>query len=105
MVKMVERFAKGLGNAHSRKRIQANDGHHKDGWEHVGAKGGVGYDPGVDLRYAPGTPGYANDLIRTQLVDDKNNTDATDDVIYSGEVSISEVMYDAGTALESDSVD
>ena len=91
-----EAIAKGLDNAHSRKRIQANDGHHKDAWEPVKAKGGLGYDPGVDLRYAPGTPGYANDSIRTQLVDDKNNTDATDDVIYNGEVSISEVMYDAG---------
>ena len=82
--------------AHARKRYQANDGHHKDAWDHVGAKGGLGYDRGVDLKYAPGTPGYANDGIRDQLVDDKDTTDATDDVIFSGEVSISEIMYDAG---------
>ena len=82
--------------AHARKRYQANDGHHKDAWDHVGAKGGLGYDRGVDLKYAPGTPGYANDGIRDQLIDDKDNADATDDVIFSGEVSISEIMYDAG---------
>ena len=82
--------------SHARKRYQANDGHHKDAWDQVGHKGGIGYDPGADLTISPGTPGYPNTALLSQLVDDKNNADATDDVIYSGEISISEVMYDAG---------
>ena len=87
-----------IGAAHSfsRKRYQANDGHHKDAWEPVGHKGGVGYDRGTDLTISPGTPGYANDSMRTKLFDDKNNADASDDVTYNGRVSISEIMYDAG---------
>ena len=83
-------------NALARLRYQANDGHHKDAWDNVGAKGGVGYDSGVDLKIAPGTPGYANDSMRNALVDNKATEDATDDVLYTGEISISEVMYDAG---------
>ena len=82
--------------AHARKRYQANDGHHKDAWDQVGAKGGLGYDPGVDLRYAPGTPGYANNAVMTQLVDDKDTSTTTDDVLFAGSISISEVMVDAG---------
>ena len=83
--------------AHARKRYKADDGHHKDAWDQVGTKGGVGYDRGVDLKYAPGTPGYANDSIRGALVDDKSTRDTADDVIYNGAISISEVMYDAGS--------
>ena len=83
-------------NALARLRYQADDGHHKDAWDNVTAKGGLGYDRGVDLKYAPGTPGYANDSIRGALVDDKSTRVTTDDVIYNGEVAISEVMYDAG---------
>ncbi len=82
--------------SHARKRIQADDGHHKDAWDQVGHKGGVGYDRGVDLRHSPGTPGYANDSERNALVDDKATSDTTDDVLYTGEISISEVMSDAG---------
>ena len=82
--------------AHARKRYQVDDGHHKDAWDQIGAKGGLGYDRGVDLKYAPGTPGYANDSIRGALIDDKATRVTTDDVIYNGEVTISEVMYDAG---------
>ena len=91
-----EAIPNNLTNALARLRYQANDGHHKDAWDNVTAKGGLGYDRGVDLKYAPGTPGYANDSIRGALVDDKATRDTTDDVIYNGEVSISEVMYDAG---------
>ena len=85
-----------VGKTWSRKRYQANDGHHKDAWEGVGAKGGLGYDPGVDLRSAPGTPGYANNALVTQLVDDKGTRATTDDVAFAGSISISEVMVDAG---------
>ena len=82
----------------ARKGYAANRGHHKDTWEEngVGAKGGLGYDRGVDMKYAPGTPGYANNGIRDQLVDDKDTTVTTDDVIFSGDISISEIMFDAG---------
>ena len=91
-----ENIPNSLGKSHARQRYQANDGHHKDAWEQVGTMGGLGYDGEVDLKIAPGTPGYANDAIRDRLIDDKNNTNATDDVIYNGEISISEIMYNAG---------
>ena len=71
-------------------------GHHKDRWAQHGSMGGVGYDRGVDLKYAPGTPGYANDSVRTALIDDKATRDTADDVEYDGKVSISEIMFDAG---------
>ena len=82
----------------ARKGYAANRGHHQDTWEEggVGAKGGLGYDRGVDMKYAPGTPGYANNGIRDQLVDDKDTAVTTDDVIFSGDISISEIMFDAG---------
>ena len=70
-------------------------GPHKDNFEGGGNRG-TGYDPGVDLKNSPGTPGYPNDATRNALVDDKATAVTTDDVIYDGEVSISEVMYDAG---------
>ena len=91
-----EAFPNNRTQSHARTRYQANDGHHKDAWAQHGAMGGIGYDRGVDMKYAPGTPGYANDSIRGALVDDKATRDTTDDVIYNGEVSISEIMYDAG---------
>ena len=46
---------------------------------------GLGYDPGVDRRNAPGTPGYANNALQTTMDD-----------LTSGEISISEVMFNAG---------
>ena len=70
-------------------------GPHKDNFEGGGNRG-TGYDPGVDLKNSPGTPGYPNNSERNALVDDKATAVTTDDVIYDGEVSISEVMYDAG---------
>ena len=84
------------GKAFARKRYNADDGHHKDAWDNVGHKGGIGYDPGVDLRDAPGTPGYANNALMTQLVDDKDTSATSDDVAFMGAISISEVMVDAG---------
>ena len=79
------------GNAFARKRYNADDGHHKDAWDNVGHKGGVGYDPGVNLRDAPGTPGYANGALKDKLI---NKDDGA--VVFSGDISISEVMVDAG---------
>ena len=70
-------------------------GPHKDNFEGGGNRG-IGYDAGVDLKNSPGTPGYPNDSVRNALVDDKATAVTTDDVLYDGEISISEVMYDAG---------
>ena len=70
-------------------------GPHKDNFGGGGNRG-IGYDAGVDLKNSPGTPGYPNDSVRNALVDDKATAVTTDDVLYDGEVSISEVMYDAG---------
>ena len=57
---------------------------HKDDWEVVGTKGGLGYDPNVDLAIAPGTPGYANDAVKDRATD------------VEGNIVISEIMSDAG---------
>ncbi len=57
---------------------------HKDHWEMKGPVGGLGYDPGVDLAIAPGTPGYANNAQKANPAD------------IMGEVVISEIMYDPG---------
>ncbi|MDE2827512.1 MAG: lamin tail domain-containing protein, partial [Bacteroidota bacterium] len=57
---------------------------HKDHWRMDGPMDGLGYDPGVDVAIAPGTPGYANNAKK----------DKPADII--GEVVISEIMYDAG---------
>ena len=57
---------------------------HKDHWRMDGIVGGLGYDPGVDLAIAPGTPGYANNAQKANPAD------------ITGEVVISEIMYDAG---------
>ena len=75
-----------------------NDGAGDDrSWDAVGTVGGLGYDPGVDRSMAPGTPGYANNPVRNSLVDDAGTLAvATDDLTYDGEISISEVMVDAG---------
>ena len=83
-------------NALARLRYQADDGHHKDAWDKVEHKGGIGYDPGADLKYSPGTPGYPNGSLKNALVDDKATAVTTDDILYDGDISISEIMYDAG---------
>ena len=58
---------------------------HKDDWEpNVGFRGGLGYDPNVDPAMAPGTPGYPNDAVKEKPTD------------ITGEIVISEIMYDAG---------
>ena len=72
-------------------------GAHDDVWDAVGSVGGLGYDPGVDRRMAPGTPGYANNPVRNALVDNRGTlANTADDLMYDGEISISEVMVDAG---------
>ena len=81
-------------NTWARIRYQRNDGHHKDAWEVVEAKGGLGYDPGAELLNSPGTPGYDNNAVKTQL---ENKLSPKPDAEYDdGEISISEIMYDPG---------
>ena len=84
-----------------------NDGDGDDrAWDAVGSVGGIGYDPGVDRRIAPGTPGYANNPVRNALVDNRGTlANTADDLLYDGEISISEVMVDAGPPLEPHPVD
>ena len=80
--------------AWARLRYEEDDGHHKDAWEIVEAQGGIGYAVGADLEYAPGTPGYENDALKTQL---KNKISPKPNAEYDdGEISISEIMYDPG---------
>ena len=81
--------------AWARIRYEKDDGHHKDAWNVVETQGGLGYAPGTDLRYAPGTPGYENTALKTQL---ENKISPQPDAEYDdGEISISEIMYDTGT--------
>ena len=80
--------------AWARIRYEKDDGHHKDAWEIVEAQGGLGYAPGADLNYAPGTPGYENTALKTQL---ESKISPKPDAEYDdGEISISEIMYDPG---------
>ena len=80
--------------AWARIRYQENDGHHKDAWDIVGTQGGIGYDPNTDLALSPGTPGYENTALKTQL---ENKDFPASDVEYDdGEISISEIMSDPG---------
>ncbi len=72
---------------------------HRDDWQNggFGYMGGVGYDRDIDRALAPGTPGYQN-AIPDVTGNDRANSNAADDYMFSGVVSISEVMYDAGRA-------
>ena len=80
--------------AWARIRYEKDDGHHKDAWEVVETQGGLGYAAGADLKYAPGTPGYENTALKTQL---ENKKFPAPDVEYDdGEISISEIMSDPG---------
>ncbi len=63
------------------------DGNH-EWWktDGVGANNkGIGYDKGVDLRYALGTPGYPNGVLKEKIAD----------LSAGSEISISEIMFDA----------
>ena len=80
-------LAQNTGKTYARdaQKSQANR-LHKGDWIDNGAGivGGLGYDPGVDMALAPGTPGYPNNAQKDKPAD------------IMGEVVISEVMYDAG---------
>ncbi len=84
-----------LGGSFGRTGSRTNRLHHED-WQAFGPQGGLGYDGDVNLTTAPGTPGYANDALSNFVIDDKGNFIASDDVVFDGSVTISEVMYDAG---------
>ena len=75
----------------------AKIGSDKDGWTVVKNQGGVGYDPETDLMTAPGTPGYKNDAIKVTLKDhDPALPNPSEKEYTTGEISISEIMYDTG---------
>ena len=80
--------------AWARIRYEEDDGHHEEAWEIVEAQGGLGYAAGVDLEYAPGTPGYENTALKTRMKD--KLSPVLDDEYDDGEISISEIMYDPG---------
>ena len=86
-------FASGT-QAWARTRYEKDDGHHKEAWEVIEAQGGIGYAANADHRYAPGTPGYENNALKTRL---KNKILPSSDTEYDdGDISISEIMYDPG---------
>ncbi len=72
---------------------------HKDDWMTFGFMG-AGYDRGrdktVDTVDSPGTPGYPNIGV-SMIADDKDTSSTDDDYVFDGKVSISEIMYDAGS--------
>ena len=72
--------------ARDAQKNRAGNPLHNGDWLDNGAGnvGGLGYDPNVDMAIAPGTPGYAN------------NAQKDNDANVTGEIVISEVMYDAG---------
>ena len=71
--------------------------HHEDWADNgFGYMGGIGYDLIHDEDDAPGTPGYANHSNPNYVFDDKGNQSGTDDYTFSGSITISEIMYDAG---------
>ena len=86
-----------LDSAWARLRYQADDGHHKDAWEIVGAQGGIGYAPRADRSVSPGTPGYENDVLKTHIDDRDFKTPITSSEYNSGEITISEIMSDGGS--------
>ena len=80
--------------AWARTRYQRDDGHHKDAWQVVETQGGIGYAPGADLEHAPGTPGYENTALKTQI---QNKISPRPNAEYSdGDITISEIMYNLG---------
>ena len=80
--------------AWARIRYEKDDGYHKDAWKSVATQGGIGYAPDADPSTAPGTPGYENNALKTQLV---NKISPNPEAEYDdGEISISEIMYHPG---------
>ena len=85
-----------LDSAWARLRYQRDDGHHKDAWEIVGTQGGIGYAPRADRSVSPGTPGYENNALKTRIDDKAFRTPITSREYNSGEITISEIMFDGG---------
>ena len=77
-----------------RPKSRADNRIHKEDWESFGFVGS-GYDRDVDPAGAPGTPGYANVAVNV-VADDRDNDRLKSPYAFSGAVTISEVMYDAG---------
>ena len=77
-----------------RPKSRANDRSHGDDWMSYGYMG-TGYDRSVDKTRAPGTPGYANVAIN-EIANDRDNEATKKPYAFSGMITISEVMYDAG---------
>ena len=69
---------------------------HKDDWQRFGNQGQIGYDRDVDPATSPGTPGYGNEGGVNLISDDRKNTKTPDDYTFGGDITISEIMYDAG---------
>ncbi len=80
----------------ARIRYQEDDGHHKDAWRKDDKPSGIGYDPGTDLSTSPGTPGYENNALKTRVDDNNFRTPSIGNEYDEGELSISEIMLDAG---------
>ena len=67
---------------------------HKDHWQSFEFMG-TGYDRDVDPRTSPGTPGYENRNVNV-ISDDREGATGKTAYTFSGTVTISEIMYDAG---------
>ena len=80
--------------AWARIRYEEDDGYHKDAWAIVGTQAGIGYAVGTNLKFSPGTPGYENIAVKTQL--DDRRSPLQDNEYDDGEISISEIMFDPG---------
>ena len=85
-----------LDSTWMRLRYTSDDGHHEGAWEKVGFQGGIGYAPLVDRSISPGTPGYENNALKTRISSRNIGTPITDSEYNSGEITISEIMSDAG---------
>ena len=85
-----------LNSAWARLRYTTDDGHHRSAWQRVDFQGGIGYVPRTDRSISLGTPGYENNALKTHIGDRNFGTSTTDRRYDSGEISISEIMYDAG---------
>ena len=66
-------------------------------WKTDGVKNNrVGYDKGTNPSLAVGSPGYPNDVVKDKLTDYKGTPSTADDVVLlNGNISISEIMFDA----------
>ena len=72
------------------------DEHHA-WWKTYGvANNRVGYDKDTNASLAVGSPGYANDAVKNKTTDYKGTPSTADDVVLlNGNISISEIMFDA----------